>query len=301
MSDTSKVAQLREMRERQVESSPTDPETFYADRVTASLAKTAQGFIETGRWLIEAKEELPHGRWTGWVEERLPISYQTANRFMKIAEGLESKFPNRGDLPLLPPAERTLYDLARLDDEEFERVRPKLSPEMTRSDLREILDDLREPEPEQPKSTEERADEVKRGEKSLSEAAAEEAVDDAIGALPEDERPRARNIIERPGVPKVDAVEMAQRVAAKPQEERIRLYSLNESEDEEERDLALTEAAGRPPMPHPAIDDLYVARIKLRSAQNKVEGNLHDDLDEVIEKVAEIDATLTAGGDDGER
>lgn len=296
MSDTSKVAQLREMRERQVESSPTDPETFYADRVTASLAKTAQGFIETGRWLIEAKEELPHGRWTGWIEERLPIAPRTAREFMAIAEGLE-----RRDRAVLPPSKKTLLDLARLDDEEFERVRPKLSPEMTRSDLREILDDLREPEPEQPKSTEERADEVKRGEKSLSEAAAEEAIDDAIGALPEDERPRARNIIERPGVPKVDAVEMAQRVAAKPQEERIRLYSLNESEDEEERDLALTEAAGRPPMPHPAIDDLYVARIKLRSAQNKVEGNLHDDLDEVIEKVAEIDATLTAGGDDGER
>jgi len=136
VSGGSKVDQLREMRERQVEAPPPDPETFYADRVTASLAKTAEGFIETGRWLIEEKGELPHGRWTGWIEVRLPIAPRTAREFMAIAEGLK-----RRDGAVLPPSKKALLELARLDDDEWEAVRPKLSPELTRRELRSILGD----------------------------------------------------------------------------------------------------------------------------------------------------------------
>lgn len=291
--DKGKVARLRELREGRATQSPPDPESFYADKVTHSLAKTAEGFIETGRWLIEAKSEIDHGRWTGWIEERLPISETTARELMAIARGLKHR-----NCDVLPPAKRTLYDLARLDDDEWEAVRPKLSPEMTRSDLRRLLDERQRTakEPER-KSVEQRADEVKRGEKSLSEAAAEERIDDAVDQLPEDERDRARAIIDQPGVPKVDAVDIAHRVASKPQEERLRLYTLNESEDKDEKSLALTEAAGRPPMPHPAIDDLYVARIRLKAARKKLNGDLRDRLNRIVDEVADIDATLSAGGD----
>ena len=56
--------------------------------------QTATGIIETGKRLIEAKEQLPHGKWGKWLEEKVKFSDQTARKFMKIAsEYRNSKSP----------------------------------------------------------------------------------------------------------------------------------------------------------------------------------------------------------------
>lgn len=43
------------------------------------------GMIEIGKRLIEIKKELEHGQWLSYLGNELGWTYQTGNRFMKIA------------------------------------------------------------------------------------------------------------------------------------------------------------------------------------------------------------------------
>ena len=47
--------------------------------------QTATGIIEIGKRLIEAKEQLKHGQWGKWLEEKVDFSQRTANQFMRVA------------------------------------------------------------------------------------------------------------------------------------------------------------------------------------------------------------------------
>jgi hypothetical protein len=49
-------------------------------------SQTATGIIEVGKRLIEAKEQIPHGEWGKWLEEKVEFSQVTATRFMRVAE-----------------------------------------------------------------------------------------------------------------------------------------------------------------------------------------------------------------------
>jgi len=65
--------------------------------------------IEIGRRLREAKEQLPHGSWGGWLKAEVEFSQSTANNFMRIFEeygalqislfGGESNSQTLGNLP----------------------------------------------------------------------------------------------------------------------------------------------------------------------------------------------------------
>lgn len=48
--------------------------------------QTATGIIEIGKRLIEAKEQLQHGKWGKWLEEKVDFSHNTANKFMRVAK-----------------------------------------------------------------------------------------------------------------------------------------------------------------------------------------------------------------------
>lgn len=76
--------------------------------------QTATGIIEIGKRLIEAKAQLPHGEWGGWLEEKVEFSHQHAVRFMRIAEeygnltpGLNLGYKKMWLLLDLPPEQRT--------------------------------------------------------------------------------------------------------------------------------------------------------------------------------------------------
>lgn len=76
---------------------------------------------------------------------------------------------------------------------------------------------------------------------------AEAALDD----LPEDDREAVRSIVEEPGIPDALGVDMVERVASMPPEERAEVVRLARSDDPRDRSLAKSKAAGRPPMPDP--------------------------------------------------
>lgn len=56
-----------------------------------------EAIIGIGKRLIEAKEMLPHGEWTPWLEERVEFSERSARNFMKLAR----EWTNRQTLAVL--------------------------------------------------------------------------------------------------------------------------------------------------------------------------------------------------------
>jgi hypothetical protein len=73
-----------------------------AERIAAYDAGTRRAFQHqmafvylAGAELLAVKEELPHGQFMKWCEQHLAqrsISYPTANRYMHVAEALQTKF-----------------------------------------------------------------------------------------------------------------------------------------------------------------------------------------------------------------
>lgn len=59
---------------------------FYKQQACAS-------FIEIGRRLIEAKEQLSHGEWLPWLEEKVEFSAVMAQRFMRLAREYSNASP----------------------------------------------------------------------------------------------------------------------------------------------------------------------------------------------------------------
>lgn len=48
--------------------------------------QAATGIIETGKRLIEAKQQLKHGEWGEWLEKKVEFSQETARQFMRVAK-----------------------------------------------------------------------------------------------------------------------------------------------------------------------------------------------------------------------
>jgi Protein of unknown function (DUF3102) len=79
-----------------------------------SLAANDKSMIESGEWLVEAKEHLvEHGEWLPWLEVHFPHSVPTAERWMRVAV-LCAKFVKLTNLKINKGA---LYHLAdKIDD-----------------------------------------------------------------------------------------------------------------------------------------------------------------------------------------
>ena len=95
-----------------------DAEQQWAIKISATYQGAAGSLIESGRMLVQAKQELPHGKFLRLVHEKLPFGARTAQRLMCIAL---HKALNATDLTHLPPAVTTLAVLCSLPDHEFEQ------------------------------------------------------------------------------------------------------------------------------------------------------------------------------------
>lgn len=100
-----------------------------ASRIACSEA-AVEGFIEAGRWLIEAKDDLQHGEFEKMVQDDLQMSPRTGRRFMEIAR--HPVISNRTLLSDLPPAWGALYELTKVEPAVLKaaikdgRVNPKM-------------------------------------------------------------------------------------------------------------------------------------------------------------------------------
>jgi hypothetical protein len=87
---------------------------FFAKHITSCWKKRVRYLVWTGHWLIEAKEELPHGEFTRMVNFELPFDPRTGQKLMCIARnGFLSKPTHES---LLPAHLETLYLLSQLTE-----------------------------------------------------------------------------------------------------------------------------------------------------------------------------------------
>lgn len=95
------------------------PQELKADwvrRIHGVWQQSVEAIIETGRLLIQAKAELPHGEFGSMIRKELPFVARTAQMLMAVAA--DERLRNR--ISLLPPSWGALYDITRLDDEALE-------------------------------------------------------------------------------------------------------------------------------------------------------------------------------------
>lgn len=96
---------------------------------------------------------------------------------------------------------------------------------------------------------------------------------ESLAQLPEPERPKLAALLDQPGIPVRDAIAVVRNVAAKPAEQRERIYTLAVSADSRDRSDALAEAAAVPPMPDPRLALLDDAGRALRMAERMFPGD----------------------------
>jgi hypothetical protein len=137
-------------------------------------------------------------------------------------------------------------------------------------------------------------EDLKSGKKTLAQAAREAALTERLRGFPDDERERAAAFLHHvvaEGNHSSTAVELADKLLAKPAEDRLRIYVFHESDDPRERSLALTEAANLPPMPHPALPHLRDAGRAIAKARRHFNGDASGERLKVVR--SEIDAVIS--------
>jgi len=101
--------------------------------IKAHSLNAASSIIAIGRALIEAKAQVKHGEWSGWLRDRVQFSQSTAGNFMRIAREVKltpslEGLPYTKILPLLsvPAEERDAViqetDAANITSEELKRA-----------------------------------------------------------------------------------------------------------------------------------------------------------------------------------
>lgn len=104
-------------------------------RISACWRASLEAILEVGRLLSAAKGSLPHGGFGAMIESELPFSARTAQMLMAIAADKRLTNPNHGSH--LPPSWRTMFELTKLSDEEFDRGvhQQIIRPDMERKDV----------------------------------------------------------------------------------------------------------------------------------------------------------------------
>lgn len=120
----------------------------WAEVIGADWRRSIDSIIQTGRDLIAAKEELPHGEFMKLVEQDLPFDPSAARRLMAIAEHpLIGKRANTHDLPARLSV---LFEISALSEEEFADAEEKglITPSLKVKPARAIVGAYNKPEGE---------------------------------------------------------------------------------------------------------------------------------------------------------
>jgi ParB-like chromosome segregation protein Spo0J len=96
-------------------------------------------------------------------------------------------------------------------------------------------------------------EEVKAGKVSLPQAIRHMDARPLVAELPEDERERAAAFLAQPSIPPAYAERMAENLATMPGEERLRIYTLHETGNAQQRALARSETMQLPPESDPLL------------------------------------------------
>ena len=103
--------------------------------IVARWNKSKEAVVATGQALLQAKADLRPGIFLEMIEQDLPFSTRSAQRFMKIAS--DSRLSDTAYAPFLPSAWTALYELIKLSDADFAQALKSglINPDMTRNDV----------------------------------------------------------------------------------------------------------------------------------------------------------------------
>jgi N6-adenosine-specific RNA methylase IME4 len=107
----------------------------WAALIQKNWRRSVEAVLACGRALVEAKAQLPHGEFVAMIGADLPFRERTAQQLMAVVRDPRLVNTNHGSL--LPPSWRTLYELTKLDDENFARLLSAgaIRPDMQRRDV----------------------------------------------------------------------------------------------------------------------------------------------------------------------
>jgi len=113
----------------------------WVGRINAAWRQSVADIIETGKLIAAAKRALP-GEFEAMIERDLCFGARTARRLMAIAN--DTRLRTHGSA--LPASWRTLYELSRLGDDEFDAAvaAGAINAEMQRKDVAQFLNDQRD-------------------------------------------------------------------------------------------------------------------------------------------------------------
>ncbi len=96
--------------------------------------RSQRNFLTIGRYLIRAKEKLPHGDYEEMIRTSLPFSRSVAYMMRTVAESLESR---KITIEHLPIDYSTAYHLVSLPDEQYDlaRQRELVKQSLTRKEI----------------------------------------------------------------------------------------------------------------------------------------------------------------------
>lgn len=117
----------------------------WAERIRGRWQDSVECIFDVGRYLPLAKKEIGHGGYTAMIEADLPFGPRTAEMLTSISDDARLTNPNHGSY--LPNSWRTLYELTRLEEKEWEYgiAEGLITPEMTRGDIARLKHRLNAP------------------------------------------------------------------------------------------------------------------------------------------------------------
>jgi hypothetical protein len=118
-----------------------EPEA-YAAEIRKLWTEASRKFLAIGEYLLQAQRSFKHGDKMRLLQERLPFSYSTANRLMRVAEAVQECRLQREQLPAHYP---TAYALTTLSDDELREAerRNLVNPDVQRRQIEEFIREIR--------------------------------------------------------------------------------------------------------------------------------------------------------------
>jgi hypothetical protein len=118
-----------------------EPEA-YATEIRKLWSEASRKFLAIGEYLLQAQRSFKHGDKMRLLQERLPFSYSTANRLMRVAEAVQERRLQREQLPAHYP---TAYALTTLSDDELREAerRNLVNPDVQRRQIEEFIREIR--------------------------------------------------------------------------------------------------------------------------------------------------------------
>ncbi len=111
----------------------------WAARISSCWQQSVQGIFDAGTLIAEAKSSLPHGDFLVLTQSKLPFTARTAQRLMAIAA--DERLSKATHVSHLPASWGTLYEMTRLDDEQFKAkiADGTIRPDVERNEITSLI------------------------------------------------------------------------------------------------------------------------------------------------------------------